>query len=103
MFDKEEFEPSDNKLEIVVSWLNYPTWLRRDSWIKYNEFLDGTYDNIEYTNDDILLKTPINSLNIYNSVNDMLTIVIKYFRNYNCYNLDDKSERTFILKKNLKN
>jgi hypothetical protein len=32
----------------------------------------------------------------------LLNLELKIFKKYNCYNLDEKVERTFILKKNFK-
>jgi len=96
---------NDNILEVVESWLNYPTWLWWDSWIKYNEFWKSwrNFSNqiINDNKNDIILKTPVNSLNIYKE-NWLITFLLKYYKKYNCYNPDDKSERTYLFKKNLK-
>jgi hypothetical protein len=93
---------NDNILTVLYSWLNYPTWIW---WIwptDFNVFWDGTYSNLPYTETDNLLNLPIKSLNITNTPNDLLTFILKYYKSYNCYNLDEKIEKTFITNKNLK-
>ena len=94
--------PEDNTLEVVYSWLNYPTWLWWTLNSDFNEFWYWTYSTLPYHSSDTLLKTPIKELSITNTSNDLLSFVLKYYKKYNCYNLDDTSERTFIMKKNLK-
>lgn len=94
---------SDNKLEIYDSWLNYETWF---NWNKdsRNEFLDSIYSGMSYDKKyDYILKTPIKNLSIdYNTVTKLLNLKLTYYKKYNCYNLDDKIERTFLIKKNFK-
>ena len=95
--------PDDNKLEIIKSWLNYPTWIWNDSWtIKYNEFWNRTFTNLtlDTHSSDIILKTPLKSLTT-SIDNWLITFLLKYYKKYNCYNLDDKTERTYLIKKNL--
>ena len=87
---------------MLHTWLNYPTWIWGTTTWDVNQFLDWGYLNLAYSEEDILLWTPIKSLDITNNTNDIISIFLKYYKNYNCYNLDDKSERTFLLKKNLK-
>lgn len=94
--------PEDNTLEILYSWLNYPTWIWWSWNTDYNIFWDWTYSSLSYNKTDHLLTLPIKSLNITNTSNDLITFILKYYKRYNCYNLDDNSQRTFILKKNLK-
>ncbi len=93
----------DNTLSVLYSWLNYPTWIW---WVwnnDFNEFWDRSFDDdLRYHSSDYLLNIPVKSLNITNIANDLLTIIFKYYKSYNCYNLDQKIEKTFILKKNLK-
>ena len=92
---------NDNTLKIFTSWLNYPTWIWKDWTIKFNDFLDWNYDNISYIKDyDTLLEVAIKNFSKDNS-NDLLTLIIEYYKKYNCYNTDDKTEKTFITKKNL--
>ena len=91
----------DNTLEVYASWLTYPTWIR--SWwsIIYNQFSDLWYNNLDYHSTDTLLWTPIESSKITVN-NDLISVLLKYYRRYNCYNTEDNSKKTFILKKNLK-
>jgi hypothetical protein len=98
--DNDLTTPEDNILEVLHSWLNYPTWIWWPS--NYNEFWDWSYLDLEYNSTDTLLLTPVKSLEITNSANDLISLVLKYYKSYNCYNLDEKIERTFLLKKNLK-
>lgn len=93
--------PGDNTLSVLYSWLNYPTWIWWTWNTDYNVFWDWNYDDLSYQSWDYLLDTPIESLNITNN-NDLLTLILKYYKNYNCYNLDENIAKTFITKKNLK-
>lgn len=93
---------NDNTLEIFTWWLIYPTWIWWTWNLDFNDFWNWWYINLPYKNTDKLLLPPINSLNITNTPNDLLSIILNYYKKYNCYNLDDNSERTLILKKNLK-
>ena len=91
----------DNTLKILYSWLNYPTWIWWTWNSDYREFWDWTYWNMLYSSKyDTLLNVPIESL-IHDTSNNLLTMILKYYRVYNCYNPDNKSERIFITKKNL--
>lgn len=92
--------PDDNILSIEKSWLNYPTWIWWPN--NYNEFGNGGFSNLDYSKEDNILKTPIENLDITNNTNNVLSIFLTYYKNYNCYNLDDKAERSFLWKKNLK-
>ena len=90
----------DNTLEIVDSTLKYPTWIIDSS--TFINFIDWTYENLNYNSDyDYILNSPIKDLDIKYS-DDILTIKLIYYKKYNCYNLDEKSEKTIILKKNFK-
>ena len=92
----------DNTLTTLYSWLEYPTWIWWITSSDYNEFWDWWYLDIAYSTGDTLLWTPVKNLEITNIPSDIISIFLKYYKNYNCYNLDDKSERSFFLKKNLK-
>ena len=92
----------DNILTIHKSGLNYPTWIWWTTDWEYNNFTDWTYSNLTYNNSDTLLLTPIKSLIITNSASELITFLLKYYKRYNCYNIDDNSEKIFLLKKNLK-
>lgn len=102
--DDKIYTKKDNTLSIYKSWLKYPIWIWENAWtITYNEFWDWTYWNLDYNNYDKLLNIPVKSLDIANDMtNKLLTIFLKYYKSYNCYNIDEKVERTYILKKNLK-
>lgn len=100
--DNDLLTSNDNILTVLYSWLNYPTWIWWTWNSDFNIFWDWTYSNIPYNWTDTLLKVPIKSLDITNISNDLITLILKYYKSYNCYNLDEKIERTFILKKNLK-
>jgi hypothetical protein len=52
---------------------------------------------------DFILKVPIEKLDIsWDSIKKLLKLNLKYFEKYNCYNLDDKIKREFILLKSYK-
>lgn len=90
----------DNTLEIVTSWLDYPTGI----WwpTNYNQFPDGRSWNLSFdSKNDYKLKTPILSLNLDFSA-DLLNLDLKYYKQFNCYNADDKIERNFMLKKSFR-
>ena len=110
--------PWDNTLKTITWWLIYPTGIQLVGWqLRVNEFgtrkqktidLDGTLvssidltwfnDLIYNPNSDAILNTPIESLNT-NYSNNLLTLILKYYKKYNCYDLNEKIERTFILRK----
>ncbi|MDD3646107.1 MAG: prepilin-type N-terminal cleavage/methylation domain-containing protein [Candidatus Gracilibacteria bacterium] len=90
----------DNTLEIITSNLNYPTGIWGPS--NYNEFLDDSYNNLSFDSDnDYKLETPIFNLDIDYS-DKLLNLDLKYYKQFNCYNLDDKVERSFMLKKSFR-
>jgi hypothetical protein len=109
---------SDNTLRTITGWLNYPTWIQFIGWnLRINEFwtrkqktidLDGNFisssdltafnDLSYHTENDSILTTPIESLNVDYS-NNLVTLILKYYKKYNCYDLNEKIERTFILRK----
>lgn len=113
----------DNTLIVVASWFNYPTWIgpNNASTILVNDFIDRIEYKVNITNwnminnnslnsfdfwslnynseSDNILKTPLKSL-LVDYTDSLLTVFLKYYKNYNCYNLDDNAERSYILKKN---
>ncbi|MDD2871555.1 MAG: hypothetical protein PHS49_06200 [Candidatus Gracilibacteria bacterium] len=93
---------NDNTLTTVYSGINYPTGIWGTGATDHNIFGDSTYSDLAYHDSDYLLDIPIKSIDITNNSNDLLTIILKYFKTYNCYNTDEKVEKTFITKKNLK-
>jgi hypothetical protein len=108
-------------LKVMVSGLKYPTGIRYSWWqIQVNEFGErkqktfdtngnlissnniSGFDSLPYSKDyDNILKTPIKELTLDYS-NKLLTLILKYYSRYNCYDLNDTVERSFILKKNVK-
>lgn len=116
------------KLNTLISWLWYPTGLNI-SWNsleindfitrkKYtydlnnitsystnnlNDFTSNNLENIPYSkNSDILLDNPISEINInYNNLDKFLSGKIKYYQYLNCYNSEEKVEKTLILQKNI--
>ena len=101
--DNDILTPWDNTLEVLHSWLSYPTWVWGENLWQFNEFWDGVYSDLEYSSsDDILLDTPISELDISLTLWDLLSLVLKYYKSYNCYNIDDNAKRTMIFYKNIK-
>jgi len=92
----------DNILTVYKSWLNYPTWIWWTAIWQINQFWNPPYSDLDYHKTDILLWTPIKSLDITNSSDNLISLFLKYYNRYNCYNLDDNAQRSFLLKKNLK-
>ncbi len=92
----------DNTLSVIHSWLKYPTWIWWAWASDFNEFWSGSMSDLHYHSTDKLLNVPVKSLDITKNANDLLTINLKYYKNYNCYNTDEKIDKTFIIKKNLK-
>lgn len=88
----------DNSLEIIDNSNDYYTKI--NSIWNYNKFSDNS-DKIYNRNYDYILKSPIKELNI-DYTDQLLNIELKYYKKYNCYNTDEKIERTLILKKNFK-
>jgi hypothetical protein len=110
----------DNVLKVITWWLSYPTWIYYD-WtnILVNDFLTREkltisvtwslintwslskfdFSTFDYNKKfDEILNTPINSI-VYNYTSNLLTIILKYYKSYNCYDNNEKVNRTFILKK----
>lgn len=94
--------PNDNTLEVIESWLNYPTWLWWNWTIQYNKFWNHTFNSsiFQEHSSDIILESPINYLNTTID-NWLVTLFLKYYKKYNCYNLDDKTEKTYLFNKNI--
>lgn len=116
------------KLETLISWLGYPTWLNI-SWNRLeindfitrkqysydlnnitsfttnnlNDFTSSNLQNIPYSKDtDILLENPITEINInYNNLDKFLSGKIKYYQYLNCYNPDEQVQKSLILQKNI--
>lgn len=124
-WDSDIFTLDDNILKILINWLKYPTWIKI-SWnnLLINEFetrkqkkLDlstlNLSDNLNLTafsennfenyKTDFIFNNPVNKLNIkYNVWTKLLNLKIDYYKYLNCFNIDEKIERSFLLKKNYK-
>jgi hypothetical protein len=100
--DNDLFTLEDNTLTVEQSVLNYPTGIWWTWVLDHNSFWDWPYSDISYNETDILLWTPIKSLDITNISNDLISLFLKYYKSYDCYNLNNKAERSFLLKKSLK-
>lgn len=110
----------DNVLKTINGWLKYPTWIYFD-WtnIMVNDFLTREKLTVSVTwslintwnlskfdlsifnyNEkfDEVLNTPLKSF-VYDYSSNLLTIILKYYKSYNCYNFDEKVDRAFVLKK----
>ena len=118
----------DNTLKVISSDFKYPTWIEYDSItnkLKINDFwerkeytmnLDWSWKwvsknlvNFNYSKipenktKDYFLNTPINDLKInYDSTKKYLNLDLTYYKQYNCYNLDEQIKRTLILSKSFK-
>jgi len=102
-WDGDILTPGDNTLIVFTGGLNYPTGIWWTWANQYNEFnkIWRTYDfqNTWYNKiSDYILKTPLKSL-IVAKTGNLFTLFMKYYKNYNCYNLDDNAQRSYILKK----
>jgi hypothetical protein len=101
-WDEKIYTKNGNTLEVLKTWLNYPNWIWWEN--DFNQFVASddisslTFDK----ENDIILETPIESLEISRDW-DLINIILKYYRNYNCYNLDENKAKieTFISKINL--
>lgn len=110
--DNRVYTMDDNKIEVVRTWLSYPNGIWWNPWTNllpnnwnFNIFDTGTISNLAPDlENDIILRNPIYNLDI--SIDDwnLLNIVLKHYKNYNCYNLDENKEKiwTFLLKNILK-
>lgn len=110
----------ENSLKIITWWLSYPTWISF-SWtdLLVNDFIDrkqkklniswnlvdsSDLSNFNFSifdydkNFDNILSLPVKSFD-YNYTSSLLTMILKYYKSYNCYNLDEKVDRTYIFKK----
>lgn len=92
----------DNVLSVYASGLNYPTWIWKSWTIQSNQFLDWTYGNLSFdSKNDYKLETPISSLD-FDYSSQLLNLDLKYYKQYNCYNTEQKVERSFMLKKSFR-
>ncbi len=109
--DSKIYTMNDNKVEITRTWLNYPNGIWWNPWTNlspnnsnFNIFDTTSIWNLSPDiNYDNILKNPIYNLEISKNT-DLLNIILKHYKNYNCYNLDENKEKisTFLSKMILK-
>jgi len=118
--DGDIFTGKDNILRIFTWSLDYPTGLEINGawklevnifetrkktvfnldWIIYSNtdltaFSNAAFNNYEV---DSILSNPIKSLEV-NSPASLLNIKLQYYKYLNCFNLDEKVEKTYLFKK----
>ena len=93
----------DNTLEIIEKD-STKYYTKINSIWNYESYSPNSSTIINYNKKyDYILKNPIEWLNInYDTTEKLLNFELNYYNKYNCYNLDEKSNRKFILKKNYK-
>ncbi len=91
----------DNTLESLVKDSKYYIKINNDS--NFENYSPNS-NNLSYNkNYDYILRNPIKSLDKnYNFANKLLNLELDYYNKYNCYNLEEKSSKSLILKKNYK-
>lgn len=94
-WDEDIFTKDDNTLEVVHSWLNYP-YNVDNSW-NATEFNSSTY-NYSSLQPDFIFSNPVKNLE-KDYFSNLLNLKLKYYKYFNCYNPDDKIERTVLIKK----
>jgi len=111
-WDDKIYTMSDNKVEVIRSWLNYPNWIWWNPWTNIFPNNTNIYEfdtstlisNLDSDlENDIILKNPIYNLDISRDWGwswNLLNIILKHYKNYNCYNLDENKEKiwTFLIK-----
>ncbi len=102
VWDNDLLTLDDNILRVYSSWLNYPTWIWGVWPSDFNEFLwwsiDFSTSSFNEVSDDIL-DPPLESLE-FDLNSWQLSMVLKYYKIYNCYDLEEKASRTYLYKKN---
>ncbi len=128
-WDKNLFTRDNNVLKVISNAFKYPTWISYDTTnnkLKINDFwdrkqysinLDWTWKSqtktltyFDYTKiledkkRDYFLTTPIDKLKLnYSNFKKYLSLELTYFKQYNCYNLDQKIKRNIVLGKSFNN
>lgn len=110
-WDEKIYNIYNNKVEIIRTWLNYPNAIWWNPWTNlspnnwnFSQFNINSVTNLNIDiENDIILQTPASEIEISED-NEMINIIAKYYRNYNCYNLDQNSEKinTFLWKINIR-
>jgi hypothetical protein len=126
----EEVKNGENMiLSVFVNDLQYPTGLEIIWWnIKINDFVErreylynlsnwnkSTTQNLnDFTSEnfaqfnyssltDTILENPISEISVnYDSWNKYFSTNVKYYQFINCYNIDEKVEKTLLFSKNIK-
>ena len=101
-WDDDIFTLEDNTLEVYQTWLNYPTWLRYSWWsLQIKEFEPTNFisSNFNSYDTDFIFSNPIKKLEKVITWTSLLNFKLDYYKYLNCFNLDEKIERTFLLKK----
>ena len=100
-WDNNLLTKDDNTLESLVKDWKYYTKINSD-W-NYSNYSPNS-DNLSYNKKyDYILRNPIKILNIdFDNSNKLLNFKLDYYNKYNCYNLEETSSKTLILKKNYK-
>ena len=99
--EKKIFSNFEKELKVVENWLNYPNNI--NSIWNYETFDLSSPFEIDFDkNYDKMLELPIKSLEISKNW-DMLNIILKYYRNYNCDDPDWNEARvsTLLIKKKI--
>lgn len=101
--DDDILTKTDNTIEVLYSWEEYPTWIWWTWTSSYKKSWEwNNIENLDFNNSiDSILETPIKNIE-YDYTDSLLTIKITYYSKFNCYNSDERSEKTIILKKNFK-
>jgi len=95
-WDNDIFTQWDNVLEVLQSGLLYPMWV--NSIWTVTDFDPTSFDFNSLTSDHII-KNPIKNLEKKYSSN-LLNIKLNYYKYLNCFNPDEKVEKTYLFKKN---
>ena len=99
--EKKIFSNFEKELKVAENWLNYPNNI--NSIWSYETFDLSSPFEIDFDkNYDKMLELPIKSLEISKNW-DMLNIILKYYRNYNCDDPDWNEARvsTLLIKKKI--
>jgi hypothetical protein len=94
-WDNSIFTSHDNTLKVKQSLLNYPTWVTSD-WTA-TEFDLSNFDPDDYE-PNFIFSNPVKDFDKDFSWN-LLNLKLNYYKYLNCFNTDDKIERTFLIKK----
>lgn len=113
-WDGKVYTKGDNTLERIHYWLSYPTWIwwkdsfndfvvSKDKFAQKLWWVENTITKLKSDEFDIITTLPVDSF-LVKEKNSLITIIIKYFKSYNCENLDENSKniRTYINKIDLK-